>query len=189
MVESTNAERLDYLWEMALAIHGGIIEHLDEDHELDKPLIAHLKEIDHFIMVKKGLQSRRIDQASDNDNQLAGGTTPPRSHQSPLTIGHVNNQSISPPSHRSAASLPFLVLLLNRSTLERRRQHDEKSLVGSQENLEIPKLCARCDAQYPMQAGLTIPSERRGADDRTVRGRGEYYIDFWCRKRIGNVKG
>ncbi|EXA35036.1 hypothetical protein FOVG_13808 [Fusarium oxysporum f. sp. pisi HDV247] len=105
MVESTNAERLDYLWEMALAIHGGIIEHLDEDHELDKPLIAHLNEVDHFTVVKKGLQSRRIDQASDNDNQLAGGdTTPPRSHQSPLTIGHVNNQSISPPSHRSTAS-------------------------------------------------------------------------------------
>ncbi|KAI7758876.1 hypothetical protein LZL87_009871 [Fusarium oxysporum] len=105
MAESTNAERLDYMLEMALAIDGGIMEHLDQDHELVNPLIAHLKEADHFIVIKKALQSRLIDQVSDNENQLArGDTTPPSNHQSPLTIGHVNNQSISPRSHRSTAS-------------------------------------------------------------------------------------
>jgi hypothetical protein len=105
MADPTNAERLNYLLEMALVIHEGIIERLDEDHELDHPLIAHLKEADHFIVVKKALQDRLIDKASDNENEHVGGesATPP-SHQSPLTIGQVNNYSVGPQDDRSTTS-------------------------------------------------------------------------------------
>ncbi|KAH7205829.1 uncharacterized protein BKA55DRAFT_698432 [Fusarium redolens] len=193
MADPTNAERLNYLLEMALVIHEGIIERLDEDHELDHPLIAHLKEADHFIVVKKALQDRLIDKASDNENEHVGGesATPP-SHQSPLTIGQVNNYSPAPKMIVQRLPLPSLVLRLSHSTLKQRRLHDERSLVGSQENLETPRLCDKCGAQYLMQAGLTVPSERRCTHDRSVIGRGDiastfYAAKHWKREEITEV--
>ncbi|KAF4953797.1 hypothetical protein FGADI_5790 [Fusarium gaditjirri] len=155
MAESTNAERLDYLLEMALVIHEGIIEILDQNHELDNPLIAHLKEADHFIVVKKALQSHLIQQASENEHELAGG------HQSPVAISRANDQSISPQSHRSTAPpTPVGVLLPTHGALELRHLQHEMSTVVSQEKVEIPKLCATCEMQFPMRAGLIIPNDR-----------------------------
>ncbi|SCV39677.1 uncharacterized protein FFB14_07279 [Fusarium fujikuroi] len=105
MAESTSAGRLDYLLEMALTIHEGIVEHVEGDDELDKQLIAHLKELDHFIVVKKALQGRYVNQPCSSDDELAaGGSTPPPSHQAPLTAAHAKKHSISPQSQHSPPS-------------------------------------------------------------------------------------
>ncbi|KAF5694785.1 hypothetical protein FDENT_913 [Fusarium denticulatum] len=101
MTESTSAERLDFLLEMALTIHEGIAEHLEGNDELDSQLITRLKEADHFIVVKKALQGRLIDHASntDSDNELApADTTPPSSHHSHSTAGHTPKSQYSPVS-------------------------------------------------------------------------------------------
>ncbi|PNP85469.1 hypothetical protein FNYG_01298 [Fusarium nygamai] len=101
MAESTKAERLDYLFEMALTIHEGIAEHLEGNDELDNQLITRLKEADHFIVVKKALQDRLIDHHSntDSDNELApADATPPSSHYSHSTTGHSPQSQYSPPS-------------------------------------------------------------------------------------------
>ncbi|KAI1046662.1 hypothetical protein LB505_014279 [Fusarium chuoi] len=104
MAGSTSAERLDYLLEMALTIHEGIIEHVESDDELDKQLIAHLKELDHFIVVKKALQGRQVNQPCSSDHQLAAGNiTPPGSHQ-PRTAGQTKSQTTSPQSDQSPPS-------------------------------------------------------------------------------------
>ncbi|KAF5575049.1 hypothetical protein FPANT_11498 [Fusarium pseudoanthophilum] len=90
MTESTSAERLDFLLEMALTIHEGIAEHLEGNDELDNQLVTRLKEADHFIVVKKALQGHLVDHASntDSDNELApADTTPPSSHHSHSTAG------------------------------------------------------------------------------------------------------
>ncbi|KAF4435283.1 hypothetical protein FACUT_7312 [Fusarium acutatum] len=106
MAESTSAERLDYLLEMALTIHEGIVEHLGGDDELDNQLIAHLKEVDHFVVVKKALQGRFIKQSGENQNERAADNiTPPRSHHSPSAAGDVNdNTSASSQRHQSPRS-------------------------------------------------------------------------------------
>ncbi|KAG5793495.1 hypothetical protein H9Q69_007468 [Fusarium xylarioides] len=96
MAGSTSAERLDFLLEMALTIHEGIAEHLEGNVKLDNQLITRLKEADHFIVVKKALQGRLIDHASnaDSNNELAPADTTPPSSQS--TAGH-SPQSPQPP--------------------------------------------------------------------------------------------
>ncbi|KAF5628153.1 hypothetical protein F25303_10529 [Fusarium sp. NRRL 25303] len=105
MTESTSAERLDYLLDMALTIHEGIIEHVEGDDELDKQLISHLKELDHFIVVKKALQGRHVNQPCSSDDELAaGGSTPPPSHQAPSTAGYAKKDSTSPRSQHSPPS-------------------------------------------------------------------------------------
>ncbi|KAF5724617.1 hypothetical protein FMUND_660 [Fusarium mundagurra] len=100
MAESTSAERLDFLLEMALTIHEGIAEHLEGDDELDNQLIARLKEANHFIVVKKALQGHLIDHASnaDSNNELApADTTPPSSQQYSHSIaGHSPQSQQSP---------------------------------------------------------------------------------------------
>ncbi|KAF5561598.1 hypothetical protein FPHYL_6091 [Fusarium phyllophilum] len=103
MAESTSAERLDFLLEMALTIHEGIAEHLEGNDELDNQLVTRLKEADHFIVVKKALQGHLIDHASnaDSNNELAPtDTTPPSSHDSHSTAGHSpqSQQSLPSPS-------------------------------------------------------------------------------------------
>ncbi|EWG55472.1 hypothetical protein FVEG_13466 [Fusarium verticillioides 7600] len=88
MTEFTSTERLDFLLEMALTIHEGIVEHLEGNDELDNQLITRLKEADHFIVVKKALQGHLVDHASntDSDNKPApADTTPPSSHYSHST--------------------------------------------------------------------------------------------------------
>ncbi|CCT73098.1 uncharacterized protein FFUJ_12785 [Fusarium fujikuroi IMI 58289] len=163
MAESTSAERLDYLLEMALTIHEGIVEHVEGDDELDKQLIAHLKELDHFIVVKKALQGRYVNQPCSSDDELAaGGSTPPPSHQAPLTAAHAKKHSISPQSQHSPPSPSLSFLRPSHKAPELRHLHDEKVLAGSREKRKVPRLCARCGMQYPMQAGLTSPNERRG---------------------------
>ncbi|KAF5680194.1 hypothetical protein FCIRC_5905 [Fusarium circinatum] len=98
MAESTDPERLDYLLEMALTIHEGIIESFHGNDELDNQLVAHLKTVEHFIVVKKALQG----QNSVSNNELAAvNTTPPPADESPSTANHVGEYSDSPQSHRS----------------------------------------------------------------------------------------
>ncbi|KAF4500851.1 hypothetical protein FAGAP_2942 [Fusarium agapanthi] len=98
MAESTDAERLDYLLEMALTIHKGIIENLQGNDELDNQLIAHLKEVEHFIVVKKALQGP---DSGSNSELATVDTTPPPTDELPSTAKHVNEYSVSPQSHRS----------------------------------------------------------------------------------------
>ncbi|KAF5253031.1 hypothetical protein FANTH_2004 [Fusarium anthophilum] len=101
MAESTVAERLDYLLEMALTIHDGIVESLHGNDELDNQLVAHLKTVEHFIVMKKALQGPN----SGSNNELAAvNTTPSPTDESPSTAKHVNEYSVSPQSHRSLPS-------------------------------------------------------------------------------------
>ncbi|KAI1015264.1 hypothetical protein LB504_011002 [Fusarium proliferatum] len=108
MTESTSAERLNYLLDMALTIHEGIVDHVEVEDELDKQLISHLIELDHFIVVKKALQGRHVNQPCSSDDELAaGGSTPPPSHQAPSTAGHAKKHSISPRSRHPPPSPSF----------------------------------------------------------------------------------
>ncbi|KAF5648550.1 hypothetical protein F52700_866 [Fusarium sp. NRRL 52700] len=101
MAESTNAERLDYLLEMALTIHEGIVENLQGSDELDHQLVAHLKEVGHFIVVKKALQGRNN---ASNDEFAADETSPPPTNESPPAAKHVDKCSASPQGCRPILS-------------------------------------------------------------------------------------